>query len=96
MPWKRPEKRRVRAIRDRLREMYGRPLNEPHRRNPLSPDIIEGLFTTLTTLAKDASIPRGWAETAWSCGAQLPGPAVTGRVAIAGRRRVAVAGRRGR
>jgi len=28
--WKRPEKRRVRAIRDRLREMYGEPVNEPH------------------------------------------------------------------
>jgi endonuclease III len=28
--WKRPDKRRVRAIRDRLREMYGRPVNEPH------------------------------------------------------------------
>jgi endonuclease III len=30
MPWKRPERRRVRAIRDRLREMYGQPVNEPH------------------------------------------------------------------
>jgi endonuclease III len=29
-PWKRPPKRRVRAIRDRLRELYGRPINEPH------------------------------------------------------------------
>jgi endonuclease-3 len=28
--WKRPSKRRVRAIRDRLRELYGRPVNEPH------------------------------------------------------------------
>ncbi|HWM55809.1 MAG TPA: endonuclease III [Solirubrobacterales bacterium] len=28
--WKRPDKRRVRAIRDRLREMYGQPVNEPH------------------------------------------------------------------
>src|SRR3954453_20634890 len=28
---KRPSKRRVRAIRDRLRELYGRPVNEPHR-----------------------------------------------------------------
>ena len=31
MAWKRPDRRRVRAIRDRLREMYGRPVNEPHR-----------------------------------------------------------------
>jgi endonuclease-3 len=30
MAWKRPERRRVRAIRDRLRELYGRPVNEPH------------------------------------------------------------------
>ena len=30
MSWKRPEKRRVRAIRDRLREMYGVPAEEPH------------------------------------------------------------------
>jgi endonuclease-3 len=28
--WSRPPARRVRAIRDRLRETYGRPLNEPH------------------------------------------------------------------
>ena len=28
--WKRPPKRRVRAIRDRLRELYGRPVNNPH------------------------------------------------------------------
>jgi endonuclease-3 len=28
--WRRPSRRRVRAIRDRLREMYGRPVNEPH------------------------------------------------------------------
>jgi len=28
--WRRPPRRRVRAIRDRLRELYGRPVNEPH------------------------------------------------------------------
>jgi endonuclease III len=28
--WRRPSRRRVLAIRDRLREMYGRPRNEPH------------------------------------------------------------------
>jgi endonuclease III len=28
--WKRPDKRRVRAVRDRLRELYGRPVNEPY------------------------------------------------------------------
>jgi endonuclease-3 len=30
MSWKRPEKRRVRAIRDRLRQLFGRPVNHPH------------------------------------------------------------------
>jgi endonuclease III len=30
--WKRPSKRRVRAIRERLRELYGRPTQQPHRR----------------------------------------------------------------
>ena len=30
MTWERPPKRRVRAIRDRLRELYGRPVNHPH------------------------------------------------------------------
>jgi endonuclease-3 len=28
--WRRPPRRRVRAIRDRLRELYGRPVNAPH------------------------------------------------------------------
>jgi endonuclease-3 len=28
--WTRPSKRRVRAIRDRLRDLYGRPVNHPH------------------------------------------------------------------
>src|SRR4029077_5476345 len=28
--WKRPTKRRVRAIRERLRELYGKPVNHPH------------------------------------------------------------------
>jgi endonuclease III len=30
--WKRPPKRRVRAIRDRLRSLYGRPRQQPHHR----------------------------------------------------------------
>lgn len=30
MSWKRPDRRRVRAVRDRLREMYGIPEEEPH------------------------------------------------------------------
>jgi endonuclease-3 len=31
-PWRRPDRRRVRAIRERLREMYGTPVNQPNRR----------------------------------------------------------------
>lgn len=30
MSWNRPPKRRIRAIRDRLRQLYGQPLNKPH------------------------------------------------------------------
>jgi endonuclease III len=30
MSWKRPPKRHIRAIRDRLRQLYGRPVNHPH------------------------------------------------------------------
>src|SRR5688500_5637856 len=30
MSWKRPSKRRVRAIRDRLRRVYDRPIDHPH------------------------------------------------------------------
>jgi endonuclease III len=30
-PWRRPRRARVLAIRDRLRELYGRPVNHPHR-----------------------------------------------------------------
>jgi endonuclease-3 len=30
MSWNRPPKRRIRAIRDRLRQLYGRPISEPH------------------------------------------------------------------
>ncbi|HEX6603177.1 MAG TPA: DNA lyase, partial [Solirubrobacterales bacterium] len=30
--WRRPRRSRVVAIRDRLRELYGRPAQEPHRK----------------------------------------------------------------
>jgi endonuclease III len=39
--WRRPSKRRARAIRDRLREMYGRPRNQPHG------DPVEELVRTV-------------------------------------------------
>src|ERR1700744_1873560 len=31
-PWRRPDRRRVRAIRERLREMHGVPVGEPSRK----------------------------------------------------------------
>ena len=48
MSWKRPEKRRVRAIRDRLREMYGVAVNEPHRQ-----PIAELIKTVLSQHTND-------------------------------------------
>jgi endonuclease-3 len=48
--WKRPSKRRVRAIRDRLREMYGRPVNEPHGH-----PIAELVRTVLSQNTSDAN-----------------------------------------
>ena len=56
MPWKRPDKRRVRAIRDRLREMYGVPVNEPHRQ-----PIAELIKTVLSQHTNDRNRDRAFA-----------------------------------
>lgn len=56
MAWKRPDKRRVRAIRDRLREMYGTPVNEPHR-DP----IAELIKTVLSQHTNDRNRDRAFA-----------------------------------
>ncbi len=56
MAWKRPEKRRVRAVRDRLREMYGRPVNEPHRE-----PIAELVRTVLSQHTSDGNRDRAFA-----------------------------------
>jgi endonuclease III len=56
MDWKRPPKRRVRAIRDRLREMYGRPLNEPHGQ-----PIAELIKTVLSQHTNDRNRDRAFA-----------------------------------
>ncbi|MGA8745263.1 MAG: endonuclease III [Solirubrobacterales bacterium] len=56
MAWKRPERRRVRAIRDRLREMYGRPENEPHR-DP----VAELVRTVLSQHTNDRNRDRAYA-----------------------------------
>ena len=56
MAWKRPDKRRVRAIRDRLREMYGQPVNEPHGH-----PIAELVKTVLSQHTNDRNRDRAFA-----------------------------------
>jgi endonuclease-3 len=56
MAWKRPDRRRVRAIRDRLREMYGRPVNEPHGH-----PIAELIKTVLSQATNDRNRDRSFA-----------------------------------
>ena len=56
MDWKRPPKRRVGAIRDRLREMYGQPLNEPHGH-----PIAELIKTVLSQHTNDRNRDRAFA-----------------------------------
>jgi endonuclease III len=48
--WRRPTKRRVRAIRDRLRSLYGRPENHPHGH-----PIAELVRTVLSQNTSDAN-----------------------------------------
>jgi len=54
--WKRPDKRRVRAIRDRLREMYGVPVNDPHGH-----PIAELIKTVLSQHTNDRNRDRSFA-----------------------------------
>ena len=56
MAWKRPPKRRVRAIRNCLREMYGRPVNKPHRH-----PIAELVKTVLSQHTNDRNRDRAFA-----------------------------------
>jgi endonuclease-3 len=56
MAWRRPTRKRVRAIRDRLREMYGRPVNEPHRA-----PIAELVKTVLSQHTNDRNRDRAYA-----------------------------------
>jgi endonuclease-3 len=44
--WRRPSRRRVLAIRDRLREMYGRPVWEPHG-HPIA-ELVRGVLSQNT------------------------------------------------
>src|ERR1700761_1336657 len=54
-PWKRPTKRRIVAIRDRLREMYGVPVNHPNRR-----PIDELVLTILSQHTNDTNSGRAF------------------------------------
>ncbi len=56
MDWNRPQKRRVRAIRDRLREIYGRPVNKPHGH-----PIAELIKTVLSQHTSDRNRDRAFA-----------------------------------
>ncbi len=54
--WRRPRRRRVLAIRDRLREMYGRPVNRPHGH-----PIAELVRTVLSQNTNDRNRDRAFA-----------------------------------
>ena len=56
MAWRRPTKQRVRAIRDRLREMYGTPVNAPH-----GDPIAELIKTVLSQHTNDRNRDRSFA-----------------------------------
>lgn len=56
MSWVRPRKERVRGIRDRLREMYGRPVNEPH-----GEPVAELIKTVLSQHTNDRNRDRSFA-----------------------------------
>jgi endonuclease III len=55
--WKRADKRRVRAIRDRLRAEYGRPLPRPHRR-PVDELILTVLSQNTNDRNRDVAYGR--------------------------------------
>ncbi len=56
MAWKRPRKQRVLAIRNRLRKMYGRPVNRPHGH-----PIAELVKTVLSQHTNDRNRDRAFA-----------------------------------
>ncbi|MDQ2621817.1 MAG: endonuclease III [Actinomycetota bacterium] len=61
--WSRPSRARVRRIRDRLREMYGRPVNLPHRQ-----PIDELVRTVLSQATSDLNRDRAFDRLASSFG----------------------------
>jgi endonuclease-3 len=54
-PWRRPDRRRVRALRERLREMYGVPVNKPNRQ-----PIDELVLTILSQHTNDRNSGRAF------------------------------------
>jgi endonuclease III len=67
--WRHPPRRRVAAIRDRLRAYYGRPRNEPHRA-PLDELVLTVLSQNTNDRNRDIAYARlrerfhGWGEVA--------------------------------
>jgi endonuclease III len=65
--WKRPDRRRMRAIRDRLRAEYGRPLLRPHRA-PIDELVLTVLSQNTNDRNRDVAYERlrkrfgSWAE----------------------------------
>ncbi len=65
--WSRPRRARVRAIRDRLREIYGRPVNEPHG-HPIEELVRTVLSQNTNDRNRDVAFARlrrrfpGWEE----------------------------------
>jgi len=55
--WRRPSRARVRRIRDRLREMYGRPVNLPHR-EPVDELVRTVLSQATSDLNRDRAFER--------------------------------------
>jgi endonuclease-3 len=57
MPWTAPSRRRVRALRDRLRLVYGRPLAPPHR-HPLAELVLTVLSQSTNDRNRDVAYLR--------------------------------------
>ena len=55
--WKRPDRRRLRTIRDRLRAYYGRPRNEPHHA-PLDELVLTILSQNTNDRNRDVAYAR--------------------------------------
>jgi endonuclease-3 len=55
--WRRPDRRRVLAIRDRLREIYGQPVNEPHG-HPIAELVRTILSQNTSDLNRDRAYDR--------------------------------------